>query len=339
MKIKKIPYECPCCGYSTPRKGNMRTHLYMSKVPCPQTKNILTLTDEIKEHILQNRIYIIQKTTEKVQDPQKTINQTINNYNCMQNFIANMDVLEKLTKYTEHNKIEIVDFEDKIGETYMLTSKKLDEDKFKYGYQLKTENFMEIVDNISSTLDNKIEYFNIVYDGKINKLKLYERGTWKHFLIEQGVKQILNITKDYFLDSYECFLMRKIKKHQISVFDVQKSKELLIEYYKFIACFEIDPFCKDHYDSEILGHDDSEGKQDSGLETEYTYTYNEEFYPYYIKALDKLTQSQSMKIKKEVVDIVKRNTTQNINELNKKVLSLIQMDEEFKKNFMKINLS
>jgi hypothetical protein len=51
--------------------------------------------------------------------------------------------------------------------------------------------------------------------------------------------------------------------------------------------------------------------------------------------MDKLTKTESMKIKKDVIDIVRRNTTQNIQELNKKVLSLIQMDEEFKNNFMK----
>jgi hypothetical protein len=321
--MKKEQYTCPCCDYKTPRKDNMRIHLYNLKKPCPKIHNNIDLTDDIKEFILQNRVYHVEKPV----DEQKVINQTINNYNCMQNFVANMDVLDKLNKFTEHNKIELVDFEEKIEETYMLTSKKLDEDKFKYGYQLKTENFMELIDSISSLLHSKIEYYNLLHDG--NKLKLYERGVWRSFLIEQGVKQMLTITKDYYLDSYECFLMRKIKKHQTSVFDIQKSKELLIQYYKFIGCFEIDPYCKDHYDHEILKLEEDVSND------EFRDEYSLEFYAYYRKATDKLTRSEITKMKKDVIDIVKRNTTQNIQELNKKVMSLIQMDEEFKRNFMK----
>ena len=35
-------------------------------------------------------------------------------------------------------------------------------------------------------------------------------------------------------------------------------------------------------------------------------------------------------IKKEVLDIVKRNTNRNIGEMNKKIVELFQMDENFK---------
>lgn len=35
-------------------------------------------------------------------------------------------------------------------------------------------------------------------------------------------------------------------------------------------------------------------------------------------------------IKKEVLDIVKRNTNRNIDEMNKKIVELFQMDENFK---------
>lgn len=50
-------YECPRCGYKTHRKPAMYMHLYTKKKTCPQTKNAIELSDEIKEHILDNRIY------------------------------------------------------------------------------------------------------------------------------------------------------------------------------------------------------------------------------------------------------------------------------------------
>ena len=64
-----INYGCPRCGYETEHKTNIVNHLYKKKKACPQIKNEIELTDEIKEHILNNRIYKIDKTptkTEKV---------------------------------------------------------------------------------------------------------------------------------------------------------------------------------------------------------------------------------------------------------------------------------
>lgn len=55
-KLKQELYNCPSCDYSTALKGNMRAH-FNSKSHCPRTKNDITLTDEIKEYVLSNRIY------------------------------------------------------------------------------------------------------------------------------------------------------------------------------------------------------------------------------------------------------------------------------------------
>jgi hypothetical protein len=55
----KTLYSCIRCNYSTERKSNMFYHLYKMKKPCPGTKNVIELTDEIKQHILDNRIYKI----------------------------------------------------------------------------------------------------------------------------------------------------------------------------------------------------------------------------------------------------------------------------------------
>lgn len=315
MRNSRYPYTCPCCGYTTPRKGNMKTHLFKSKKPCPKIVNDITLSDDIKEYVLINRIYHVPK-------PSRTINHTINNYNFIQNFVTNMDALAKLSKYVEYNKIELIDFEDKVEEQYFLTSKKLNEDGFRYGYELNTQNFMEIIDSISSMMDNKVDYFNVLYDGRLNKIKLFERGVWKTMLVEQGIRQILTITKSSYLDAYECFLMRKIKKLCNSCFDIQRSKELLEEYYKFISCFEIEPFCKDHDDEDVLNDAMHKDK----------YTYSDQFYPLYQKTLDNLCKSEMNKIKKDVYEIVKRNTIQNIDELNRRVMGIIQVDEEFLKS-------
>lgn len=51
----QIPYKCPRCGYETPLKKCMKSHLYKKK-PCPNTLNI-DLNDTIREQILVDHIY------------------------------------------------------------------------------------------------------------------------------------------------------------------------------------------------------------------------------------------------------------------------------------------
>jgi len=57
MRPKREPYTCPRCGYSTSHKTNIKNHFYNTKSVCPATKAVIDLTDNVKQHILDNRIY------------------------------------------------------------------------------------------------------------------------------------------------------------------------------------------------------------------------------------------------------------------------------------------
>jgi uncharacterized C2H2 Zn-finger protein len=54
---KKPDYECPRCGYFTYQKTHIKTHLFKNKKPCPASKNLIELTDAIRQHVLENRVY------------------------------------------------------------------------------------------------------------------------------------------------------------------------------------------------------------------------------------------------------------------------------------------
>lgn len=64
----KHPYTCPRCDFNTSKKSNMHTHLYGLKKVCPGIKSMVELTDDIKQHILDNRVYYPVKMNKPCRD-------------------------------------------------------------------------------------------------------------------------------------------------------------------------------------------------------------------------------------------------------------------------------
>ena len=54
---RNFPYTCPRCGYETIKKNSMNRHLNEKKTPCPASLLKVDLTEDIKNEILENRIY------------------------------------------------------------------------------------------------------------------------------------------------------------------------------------------------------------------------------------------------------------------------------------------
>jgi hypothetical protein len=278
----------------------------------------MELTDEIKQHILDNRIYHVP---EQKKD-QNVINTTINNYNMMNNLLANMDVIDKMNKYMGYKNLELVDIDDKIEEKYIYQVKKLETNKYKNFY-MSIQNMLEVVDTVTCMCD--IEKCNVLYDEKLNKLRIFSCGEWKSLLLDGGIKELIEKVQACYLDAYECYLIRKMKSSTVDHHDKMRSKEFLDEYYKFISCFDILPFVFDKSDNQVL--------QTNEEDTDYEeFTAQEEFYTCYKKIKENVTITECNKLRKNVKEIVKRNTKSNIIELNKKMMELFQMDESFKKD-------
>jgi hypothetical protein len=322
--MKKDPYVCVCCGYKTDKRPRMQDHLYKTKKPCPKSVNDVDLNDDIRQYILKNRVYHIQVTAST------TINQTINQYNQINNFLNGVDVVAKLDRYASYNKIELLDFQDKVDSAFRTRVKKLNHDDFKYGFHLRREDLMQVLDEMSVLLHGDVEQFNIVFDDKMNKLKILDSGSWETFLVDNGIKKLISVIQDSYFDAYECYLLRKLKTGSPPN-DAQHA-ELLVEYYKFIGCFDADPYIKTHQDADILDYGNT-GKfsQDTASEE---YGIQEEYMPKYKVICDKISKGEIVRIKKEVVDILKRNSKHNVSELNKKMISLLHMDDAFKKDVL-----
>ena len=78
---------------------------------------------------------------------------------------------------------------------------------------------------------------------------------------------------------------------------------------------------KDKTDHEIL-YDEESNDEDTSI--------SEKYYALYVKTRDDIKKGFINTINKQVIDIIKKNSQRNVNELNKKVTSLFHMEEEFK---------
>lgn len=321
---KKTPYKCPRCSYTTTQKGDMRKHLFSLQKPCPATDNVLELTDEIKQHILDNRVYHIPKPASTAQ----TINNYINNYNTVNNFIANLDFMDKLTNYMSYNNFELIDYGDKIKEQYSRTIQRLEQNKVR-DYRLTMNEFMEILDNVSLLCNGDYEQYNMHYDEKTKKLKLFEDGEWTTLLQEAGISKVVAGIQEHFLDVYELYLVRKLNNHDVHFMQRDDIQKHLAQYYHFLTCFHLHPYVENKSDKHILRGDDSE----FGLTPE-DFSISEAMMKIYKEQAQQLKDQQRTKVRRDVCEIIKRNSKQNLDELNKKVAALFNMDEKFKEQLL-----
>ena len=314
----------------------MRRHLYENKKIYPSLQNNVEVTDDIKEYILANRIYNIplpikESQTQPQPTPQQIINQTINHYHQINNVVSNMDVIDKINRYTDYKNIEIIDLEDRIEDQYHKQIKRLEHGKVTSTFRLDYQNIMEVIDSVTCIKD--IDTLNVLYDEVLNKLKLYFSGEWRNVLLEAGIKQIIEKIQVCYLDHYECFLIRRYNDSSFQWQLKTQIKEHIEDYYKFLSIFEITPYVYQKTNNEIL-YSMEDPRYHNTDTSDDKHSIEDEWYPRYIAIKNKLSISEVNKVKKEVHNIVKRNSKASVIDLNKKMMEIIQMDEEFKKSII-----
>lgn len=308
--MRKQPYCCPRCGFETLRKDDMRRHL-SRKHSCPACKQQIDITEDIKQCVLDNRVYI------KPEAPKApSITQIINNYNTINNVVAKMDPLEKLMNVLQYKNIEAIDFKSSVEQALQP---KLIELEAHSDTTLDQKDIMSIIDTLTSFTN--VECMNMVYDDVPDKLKIFHSGEWKPYIMDIGVEMIISTLKTIYLDRYELYLIQKYHKSR-DIFEKQCIKERVQDYYKFIACFDLSPTVNGRPDGRIL----QTSQRSHDLE--------EYFYPIYKRIQDDLKHYFATSLKKNVVQLVKKNNKAGILELNKEIMDLIQMDEVFKNDIL-----
>lgn len=292
----------------------MKDHLYKRKSACHTDKSMIELTNDIKEHVLNFGIYHIDLSKSIVTTTNNN-NQNINNYYVLNNILSKMDPVEKLTEYVNYKGIRMTDYEDYIESLYSNQVEKLESEQTKH-FSLKKQDLLEIVDKVTSFDD--VSKCNFVYDANMNKFNFYNYGKWESFLHDAGVKEIIENIQKCYLDSYEIYLLKRYDSctHLVK----QQIREHLEEYYKFISCFSIDPYVANKTNAEILG-----------LKREnYEYDIQEKWMKVFNDLQKQISIYECNKMRKEVATIAKINTKKNIVDLNKRMMEVFNMDEEFK---------
>ncbi len=301
---KRQPYTCPRCGYVAQQKGHMRKHLFTLQKQCPATQNVIELTEEIKEHILNNRVYHPPK-----QSAQQVIINQINNNQQIINYIDKIDTKQKLETYIAHTNTELLPLEDKIKEHYQDDIEKCETmDTKLIDFSLGTHDIMNIINTL--TTPSGIDKLNVVYDKTPDKLWMYDDGDWENYAFEHGVNELIEKVQSTYLNKYEELLLDKYD-HDKNFQERKRAEERLKEYYEFLVAFEIKPLLVTSERKDILD-------------------YNSKYYSIYDKVLNKITFSHAKQIQKSVYHMVKTNCNSSIGELNRKMMDIICTDEDFK---------
>ena len=317
MSKTRKEYICPRCNYSSIWKNNMRHHFSRTKL-CLAT-NDLILTDEIKEIVLRDHVYHESKI-----DKSTTI---INNYNTQQNImnvIGQMDTYDKLAKLLDYSHKEMHDFRITVDKKVDPTVKKLDADVYR-NFQIEQSDIIGMIDDLTRVKSDETEKMNIVFDKKLNSIRMYINKKWEIFWLDVGVIELIKIIKESYLDSYETYLMRKIYDYSTLASSQMCYENYLQDYYRFIINFDQLPYiCECSLsDKDIIGRE---------LKETNSHYLEDHYHQIYAQLKKEAKRGQKLEIRKHIINIIKRNTIQNIDELNRNIFEVIKMDEDFKKN-------
>lgn len=327
MSNSRSDYVCPRCLYSTSLKSRIKQHFEKLKKPCSAITPI-ELTDDVKDFVVKNHVYTrlpeVTRAHLLLDDSKPTFNQTVNNFNNISAIVSSMESLDKLKMIVDHQKLKLPDFEDRLESDFQGNLERMDNDQYPGGYTLDHDGLLKLVDGATKMSGDDLNEFSLLFDKTINRIKILSCGQWDTYLEELGVKEVIKLIKSYFLDSYELYLIKHMQGNDINKNRFHLREHLNI-YYKFISTFDLDAIVTTQTDRSIVGYDLKENN-DYHLANHYGKIFMD------IKKEAKIGEKN--KLRRTVTNIVKENTTHNVNKLNKIMLDLLKTDENFLKQLI-----
>jgi hypothetical protein len=302
----------------------MKKHMFNLKNPCPSVTGIV-LSEDIKHHILLNRIY-----HQPIPSP-STHTTITNNNNNIQIFVNNMPIQTKLDLLTKFNNVKLLSYEDKVSDIFEdeATSMVYDENYEKsYNdiiFEMRSDAILQVIDKTCSVSFSDFHDFSIFYDPSLDYVHIMESGEWSSSVQCMGIKRMIEIIQTTFLNVYEKYLVRHhelVSCHRLK----QKCEELLSEYYTFLAVFDLQPCIKDLTNGDILEN----GSESISCST----TFNEMFIK--IKKQQKSSVKQSWY--RDVLKIISKHTKATVSKLNTDIIKTMNDDISFQSSIQSIEV-
>lgn len=334
---KHPKYTCIRCGYVAPLRAHMYRHLFLRKNTCQPFSNDIALTNEIKETIMKDRIYRIPIVIPGPTTVINTINQIINQHQSIQNFISNLDTSKKVERLMEQRGdacplAAIMPFEYSIEQHFQKDKTRLERNK--EPIILKKRDIHDYYDDVSYCRNN-MEYFNVYFDNKINKLAIYDGRKWTPMSINRGIRMITTAMQDYFLNTYECSLLQRLESDNANEFKRSALRENLDEYYEFLASVDAEPYVFDRDNNKILYWPTDE-RYDNTVSGPDGYTISDRYTERFHKVRGQVTSAHREKIEKQIMSIIRANSTRSIKDLNEHLLKILNSNDEYVQEVKKL---
>ena len=305
---KKPSYLCPSCGYNTDHKSCMRKHFQLKKHCCMIMHPITVLTDEIKAFVLDNRVYT---------PPAPVDIKTANQYNTqILVMVKDMDTLDKLEMTFKDTNIMNAD--DKILTSYSdkLDLYQADFEEIKRGHILNMGDISNILRDFCGSKRDDLSDLILIYDpsSKTVLVKQNKLSEWEAMDMEASIFFVISTLHENYLHEYERYMLR-CHKSTSHPKEKQEFEEHIIKYYRFIAAFELQPYCFEKTDDDIYNNERS------------THDCEELFYPKFRKIRDSITQAEKKEWFRKMKVIVKENSKLSMFKLNKAVLKIVQIED------------
>lgn len=224
-------YTCPRCGYQTKNKKHMERHLFEKKTVCPATKEVIELTDDIKKHILANRILIKPKPKKD-----KIVNNIVNNY------ISNTSSIERLEHYFQFMQIKPIGYGDKIEKIHQKMIDQLTDNESNSGkyITINQDKFLNSIEKSILVENQQFDQLNLMFNKELQKIMINRETQWESYLMDAGIHEIVRIFRDYYMEFYE---YNKVKLIFGNIDGVNKYQQenYLREYYQIISKFDVEP--------------------------------------------------------------------------------------------------
>lgn len=239
-RIISPPYTCPRCGFYSENRSKIVYHLFTKRKVCPGIISRIELTDEVKNDVLVNRIYVCPQSVSPVVinnvQVYNNIGTIANLNNCkIDSILNNMDPVKKITKLINiRDDLNISNFENLVCDKLkkrMLIYENEDAPPFE---EIDEKSILDLLQDILKA--NHVEDVSHFYNPKDNNICVRCVDTFEMVNVDECRRLMLEI-----IQQSTCIYERCIIQKLENKIETRKHEKFLNGYYYMINMCKLEP--------------------------------------------------------------------------------------------------